>query len=66
MEHLRGQRRLNQNTVAEARALARQHGVDCRAHLDGKTIHFFRTDPEAPTPYPASEAERRAWRADGA
>lgn len=62
MEHLRGQERLDPRDVDVARATARQHGVEVRAHPDGRTFHLFRTDSEAPTPYPASEAERRAWR----
>jgi predicted DNA-binding transcriptional regulator AlpA len=66
MEHLRGQQRLDQNVVAKVRAMARKHGVECRPHIDGKTVHFFRSDPGAPTPYPTSETERRAWRSAGA
>lgn len=62
MEHMRGQSRLDQDTVQQARALAARHGVECRTHPDGTTVHFFRTDSDAPRPYPASEAERRAWR----
>ena len=64
MEHLRGQQRLDPSKVAEARGLAHKHKVEWRTHVDGTTVHFFRTDPEAPHPYPASEAERRAWRAE--
>lgn len=63
MEHMRGQKRLDEARVDEARSLARLHKVEWRAHLDGTTVHFFRTDADAPLPYPASEAERRAWRA---
>lgn len=66
MEHLRGQPRLDPDTVRQARALAAQHGVEYRTHPDGTTVHFFRTDTEAPRPYPASEAERRGWRARSA
>lgn len=62
MEHLRGQPRLGQSNVEAARALAKKHGVEWRCHIDGTTVHFFRTDRQAPTPYPASEAERREWR----
>lgn len=61
-EHLRGQARLDQARVRQARSFATRHGVSVRAHADGKTEHFFRSDPEAPTPYPSSEAERRTWR----
>lgn len=63
MEHLRGQRRLERSAVDQARELAAAHGVRCEAHADGRTVHFFRSDADAPTPYPASEAERRTWRA---
>ncbi len=64
LEHLRGQSRLDQNRVAEARSFALRHGVEVRAHPDGKTLHFFRSDSQAPTLYPSSEAERREWRAN--
>lgn len=47
--------------VAEAKRLAEKNGVERRPDPGGKTIHFFRTDPRAPTPYPSSAAERRAW-----
>jgi hypothetical protein len=46
--------------VAEATRLAGNSGVE--RHPDaGNTIHFFRTDANAPRPYPTSAAERRAW-----
>ena len=51
--------------VAEAKRLAAKYGIDRRPDPGGKTIHFFRTDPLAPTPYPSSAAERRAWLAKG-
>lgn len=63
-EHLRGQPRLNASRVREARLFAARHGVEVRAHADGKTQHFFRSDGAAPTPYPMSEAERRRWRSE--
>lgn len=48
--------------VEEAARLALRHGVDRRRdEPDGKTIHFFRSDADAPEPYPSSAAERRAW-----
>lgn len=62
-EHLRGQPRLAVDRVAEARSFALRHGVRVHVHDDGRTAHFFRSDPEAPIPYPTSEAERRRWRA---
>lgn len=47
--------------VRAAGQLAKTYGVDRRPDVGGKTIHFFRTDRHAPTPYPCSAAERRAW-----
>jgi hypothetical protein len=47
--------------VAEAKRLAAKHGVERRPDPGGKTIHFFRTDAQAPTPYPNSATERRSW-----
>jgi prophage regulatory protein len=47
--------------VAEASRLATRYAVERRPDPGGKTIHFFRTDPDAPKPYPASAAERRTW-----
>lgn len=48
--------------VEEAARHARRHGVDRRRdEPDGKTIHFFRSDANAPQPYPSTAAERRAW-----
>lgn len=63
MEHLRGQRRLDPARVSRARALAAECGVECRTDDDDPngTVHFFRTDSEAPT-YPRSAEERRRLR----
>jgi hypothetical protein len=63
MEHMRGQRRLDAARVARARALAAECGVECRPDPDEPrgTIHFFRTDPDAPV-YPSSGVERRQRR----
>ena len=47
--------------VNEAKRLAAKYGVERRPDPGGKTIHFFRTDQQAPMPYPSSAAERRAW-----
>jgi hypothetical protein len=63
-EHLRGQPRLDPSRVTAARAFAARYGVDVRTHPDGQTAHFFRSDEDAPVPYPSSEAERRRWRRD--
>jgi hypothetical protein len=66
VEYGREQRRLvvgDPDRVREAAQVFERYGVDRRHHNDGSTIHFFRTDPGAPSPYPSSEAERRAWRA---
>jgi hypothetical protein len=64
MECLReqGNRRKSQpDKVAEAARLAARHGVERHPDLGGKTIRFFRTDAEAPAPYPRSASERRYW-----
>jgi hypothetical protein len=63
-EYLRqqGNRRKSQpDKVAEAARLAARHGVERHPDLGGKTICFFRTDAEAPRPYPSSASERRYW-----
>lgn len=44
--------------VAAAAALADLYKVERTPDPGGKTLHFFRSDPGAPT-YPASSAERR-------
>lgn len=66
MEHLRGQARLDPARVDRARALAAEFGVTCRPDPDEPdgTVHFFRSDPDAPD-YPASAAERRDQRRQG-
>jgi hypothetical protein len=45
--------------VREAAELAVKYGVERRPDPGAKTIHFFRTDDEAPLPYPCSAVERR-------
>lgn len=60
-EHLRGQAAKKPERIARARSFAARHGVTVSAHADGGTVHFYRSDPAAPVPYPASETERRAW-----
>ena len=59
---LRAQESLVRNggRIDDAIALAARHGVERRPDADGTTIHFFRTDSEAPL-YPWSAAERRSW-----
>lgn len=47
--------------VQAAAALAEGYGVQRRRDPGGKTMHFFRSDAQAPPSYPASDAERRAW-----
>lgn len=47
--------------VEQAREVFRRYGVDRRPDPGRNVIHFFRTDPDAPT-QPGSAAERRAWR----
>jgi hypothetical protein len=59
-EHLRGQAAKKPERIAQARSFAARHGVTVTAHSDGKTMHFYRSDPAAPVPYPASETQRRA------
>ncbi len=55
-----GNRLKNQpDKVHQASDLAKRYGVDRRPDPGGKTIHFFRTDAEAPRPYPSSANERR-------
>lgn len=69
MECLREQpnrRRKEPERVAEATRLAQRYGVERHPDAGGKTIHFFRTDRDAPRPYPTSAAERRAWLAEEA
>lgn len=61
LPHMRAQPKLNGSRIAAAQRLATACGVEIRAHDDGRTLHFFRTDSDAPTPYPTSEAERRRW-----
>jgi hypothetical protein len=62
IQHLRGPPRLAPQRIDAARAFAASHGVAVRAHDDGRTVRFFRSDADAPHPYPQSEAQRRRWR----
>jgi hypothetical protein len=64
MEHLRGQPRLAPGRVEAAAKIALRHGVSRRSDPDGTTLHFFRSDAEAPG-YPKSSAERRRLLRDG-
>jgi len=45
----------------EAKRLASKFGVERCPDPGGKAIHFFRTEPGAPTHCPSSAAERRMW-----
>jgi len=45
--------------VDQAIAHAAKHGVERRPDAGGTTIHFFRTDADAPRYYPRSAADRR-------
>lgn len=67
MECLRGQRNRVERQperVSAAAELASRYGVERRADPGGKTIHFFRSDADAPATYPSSATERRAWLAN--
>ena len=56
-----GNRRKNQpEKVRQAADFAERYGVERHPDPGGKTIHFFRTDSEAPRPYPSSATERRS------
>jgi predicted DNA-binding transcriptional regulator AlpA len=47
--------------VEQAIEVFKRYGVERRRDPGRNVIHFFRTDPDAPT-HPVSAAERRAWR----
>ena len=59
-DHMRGKAGLDATRVEQARAMAAQCGVECRPDPDDPTggVHFFRSDPGAPTS-PATAQERR-------
>ena len=45
--------------VDQAICHANNHGVERRPDAGGTTLHFFRSDPDAPRYYPHSAADRR-------